>query len=103
MPVLCLGALLLGLVAAPLIPFLPFACAVMTAVLLGAGWAIAAGSTIGGAALSSLALLFACQVGYGLGIVLVAAFTRSASGRRVRDGKETSTPARQFRTGSQPR
>ncbi|MBH0619348.1 hypothetical protein I3A86_24940, partial [Salmonella enterica] len=74
--ILCLGALLTGLVAGPLIPILPFACAVMVAVALGSSWAIVKGVATEQAALSSLAMLVASQIGYGLGLVLVALATR---------------------------
>ena len=103
MTVLCLGALLAGLVAASLLPFLPFASALLAATVLGSAWAGMGGMTVGSIVLSALLLLLACQVGYGLGIVFVAVLDRAKAARRGADDKPASTRARPLRTGGRPR
>ena len=102
MTMLCLGAVLAGLAAAPVIPFLPFACAVLTAMVFGATWVLVEGGAAGRTALSALALLFACQIGYGLGMILVALVGQGMAGRRL-GGKASAPPARPLRTGNGPR
>ena len=103
MTILCLGASLAGLAAASLIPFLPFACAVLAAIVLGAAWVLVAGGAAGQTALSALALLFACQIGYGAGVILVALVGQGMAGRRLGGDKPASPPARPLRTGNGPR
>lgn len=102
MTVLCLGALLAGLIAAPLVPFVPFACALALATVIGSAWAIIAGGPFGGTAWSAFALLFVCQIGYGLGIVATAIIGRGIARRRSGGEEQDSSPARQLRTGHRP-
>lgn len=103
MTVLCLGALLAGLVAAALLPFLPFACALLAATVLGSAWAGMGGAAFGSTVLSALMLLFACQIGYGMGLVLVAVVGRAGAARRGIDDQPASARVRPLRTGSRPR
>ena len=102
MTTFCLGALLAGLAAAPFIPFLPFACAVLAAIILGTAWVLVAGAAIGQTALSALALLFACQVGYGMGLVAVALVGQGVASRRLAGEKQASPAARGRRPGNGP-
>ena len=102
MTMLCLGAVLAGLAAAPVIPFLPFACAVLTAMVFGAAWVLVEGGAAGRTALSALALLFACQVGYGMGLVAVALVGQGVASRRLDGEKQASPAARSLRTGNGP-
>jgi len=67
--ILCVGAVLVGLVAATVLPFLPFAAALIFAALLGSGIALAHGMAFASASLSALMLLFSTQIGYGLGLL----------------------------------
>lgn len=104
MTILCLGALMAGLIAAPVLPFVPFACAVMVAIVLGSTSMVIGGSEFGQTCLSALALLFTSQIGYGLGLVAVVVATQGvAAFRRGGTEKQAQPPARPFQTGNEPR
>ena len=104
MAILCLGALLAGLVAAPLMPFLPFACAVLVAIVLGAASMLVGGAAAVQTLLSAVALLFTSQIGYGLGVVTVALVAQALpAARRLKADEQSTHPARPLRTGDEPR
>ncbi len=73
MVVLCGGALLVGIATSLAIPFAPFAVALTLAAVFGAIWAAFHGIGFGQVLFSALGLLISTQVGYGLGLVGVAA------------------------------
>ena len=100
MTILCLGALVVSLLTAFVIPFLPFACALMVAIAIGFTMAVIGGTPVVQACLSGLALLLTSQVGYGIGLALAALVSqRAAYGRRL--GR--APPARPLRTENEPR
>lgn len=104
MAILCLGALLAGFAAALALPFLPFACAVLVAILIGAASAIVTGGAFLHTGLSALAILFVSQVGYGLGLAAVALVGHVLTlGRSPAGDKPAAHPARPLRTGNEPR
>ena len=103
MTILCLGALLAGLVGGWLMPFPPFACVVLAAIALGAASATVEGAAVGVTALSAMALLFMSQTGYGLGLLILALFSQSRFERRVPADERPPPAARQLRTGNEPR
>lgn len=105
MTVICLGALLAGLVAAPLMPFLPFACAaVAVAMVVAAALKIVTGFAVARAAVSAVAILFTNQIGYGLG-TLVIAFVAHARAAMRRSGpeKQGAHRVRTLHVGNEPR
>ena len=103
MALLCLGALLAGLVAALVMPFLPFACAVMAAIAIGSVSTVVTGLSPAQTALSPLALLLTSQIGFGLGLVSAAVVGHLASsGRRAGDEKGSANRVPPLRTGNEP-
>lgn len=104
MAVLCLGALLAGLVAASVMPFPPFACAVMAAMVIGSAWAINGGASAVQTFQSAIALLFTSQIAYGVGLLAVAFVSRVLTAtRRARGEKQGGRPVQPLRTGNEPR
>ena len=104
MAVLCLGALLAGFAAAMALPFLPFACAVLAAILIGTASMIATGGSVLQTGVSALAILFVCQIGYALGLVAAALAGHAvAVSRRPAADKPGTHPAQPLRTGNEPR
>lgn len=104
MAILCLGALLAGLVAASVMPFLPFACAVLAAIVLGAASTLIGGAPAVQTLLSAAALLFTSQIGYGLGVVGIALVVQALPVARRLKGDQQSAPSPQaLRTGDEPR
>lgn len=104
MAILCLGAVLAGFAAALVLPILPFACAVLAAILIGAGASLAGGGSVLQTGLSALALLFVSQLGYGLGIAAAALTGHGlAIGRRPAAEKPGTLPVQPLRTGNEPR
>lgn len=102
MTILCLGALLAGLLAAAALPFPAFALALLGATLIGSAWAGFGGATLGSIALSAFVLLLACQIGYGIGIALAALLGPAVASRRGAGEKTASAPTRPLRTGNEP-
>lgn len=101
MAILCIGALLAGLAAAVVLPFLPFACAVVVAILIGAVSAVVTGGPVLGTGLSALLILVASQLGYGVGLGAAALVGHLlAAGRRP---VAEEHPARPLPTGNEPR
>ena len=100
MTALCVGALLAGLIAASAIPFLPFACALSTAIVVGAAWAVLRGAALGRTALSAFVLLSACQIGYGLGLGALALLGHRGLRRRPVGESRDPASVRQIRSGN---
>lgn len=104
MTILCLGALIAGALAATVLPFLPFACAVMAAILIGTVSMVIGRGQVGPTCLSAAALLLASQIGYGLGLIATALVGHAAAVvRRGGTAKKAEPPARPLRTGNEPR
>lgn len=104
MAILCLGALLAGLAAAMVLPFLPFACALLVAVVIGTASTVATGGSVLQTGLSAFAILFVCQIGYGLGLTVAALAGHAlAVGRRPATHKPGTHPAQPLHTGNEPR
>lgn len=88
MTVSCLGALLAGMLASLALPFLPFACALTLAAVVGGIWTIAQGHSSGHVLLWAAALLVTTQIGYGIGLLARAAVSFVArSARRAPSDK----------------
>lgn len=101
MAILCIGTLLAGLAAAAVLPFLPFACAVVVAIVIGAASTVATGGPVLGTGLSAFLILLVSQLGYGLGLGAMALMTHLvAAARRPAAEKH---PARPLPTGNEPR
>ena len=104
MATLCLGALLAGLIAASLMSFLPFACAILVAIIIGASSTLVGGAQVVQTLLSAAVLLFTSQIGYGLGVVAAAFIGHTLAGvRRSRAGRQSARPTQALRTGNEPR
>lgn len=102
--ILCLGALLAGMVAASLMPFLPFACTVLIAIIIGAASTLVGGTSVAQILLSAAALLFTAQIGYGLGVVAVALVGHALpAARSLKKHKQGAHPTRVLHTGDKPR
>jgi len=102
--ILCLGALLAGLVTASLMPFPPFAFAVMVSIVIGSVATISEGAPVFLTALSAAAILFTSQIGYGLGLLVVGFFHQVLLAARRRGvAKQSTGPVQPLRTGNEPR
>ena len=97
---LCLGALLVGSLAALALPFLPFACAMMTAVLIGSASNVLSGGSATRTSLSALLLLVLGQVGYGFGLLAGAAFHQMID--RARQNGKASVSGQGLRAKTSP-
>ena len=90
MVILTAGALAIGCALSFLLPFLPFAGTLMTAVLIGAGAALAQGRGVGETILAALAVLAACQLGYGSGLASAAWAAHLRRSHRSRQADDAS-------------
>lgn len=99
MTLICGGALLIGLLSAFVLPFLPFAASLSTAVLLGTGIAIVRGQPVADTLQVAFAMLLACQVGYGLGLIAVALSRGLARSNRPKRPLGDCPAAEDFRPG----
>lgn len=98
MMLICAGALVAGLLMAPVLPFLPFAASLTLAVVIGIGLSFARGMPFGETFLPALTILVACQVGYGVGLIVMAAVGKVWQPRRRWRAPETSsTPVKRLR------
>lgn len=93
MTILYLGALLTGFFAALALSFIPFACGVGVALVIGSVSTVVQGSALASAVLIAVVLLVVSQVGYGFGI-LARAFVPEAPTlvRRLRMAKTADLP-----------
>ena len=72
MTTLCVGSAFLAIAMAFVIPFLPFACALFFAMLLGAAVALFQGESVAIVAVSSIALSCCAYLGYAMGMLIRA-------------------------------
>ena len=105
MTILYLGALLTGFVSALALSFIPFACGVGVALVIGSVSTVVQGSALASAVLIAVVLLVVSQVGYGFG-VLAGAFIPEAPTlvRRFRTAKtaDLSDPSIHAKTKAAP-
>ena len=69
---ICIGAFAAGLLTSYFLSFLPFAASLVGAILLGFAIVLAQGHAPASTALSALAILVSCQVGYGARLLWAA-------------------------------
>ena len=88
MTILYLGALLVGFLGALALSFIPFACGVCVALVIGSISTVVQGSALTSALLIAVLLLIVSQIGYGFG-VLASAFLPETPAlvRRLRTAK----------------
>ena len=99
MTFLCVGALLVGVISSRPVPFLPFACALMIAMVLGSASRIIGGSGVAETGLGAIAILSMTQVGYGLGLLVAASMKQMTEViRRTAKVKQEADRVRDLRT-----
>jgi hypothetical protein len=69
---ICAGAFCVGFLIAFVISFLPFAASLTVSIVIGAGLSLASGRSMGETVMAASSIWFACQVGYGLGLIAAA-------------------------------